>query len=211
MNWLSCDRPKKSRMTAESALGLMVEQRHAFLDEAFGAGEADAALIGKQFTDGADAAAAEMVDVIEAAFALLEAEQIFRGGDQVILGQDARVFPVFEAEFLVDFVTADAAQVVALGIEEQPFEERARVGGGGRIARTQPPVNVFERFLLVLGRVLFQALDDDAIVRGRIHDFDFGDAQFGDLLNDGFGEGLECARHDQSFLLVHGVLDQDAI
>ena len=111
-------------------LNALVEQRHALFDEAFGAGEADAALVGQQFADGADAAAAEMVNVVETALALFEAEQIFRRGDQIFLGQDARVFLVLEAKLLVDFVTADAAQIVTLRVEEQPFEQRARVGGG---------------------------------------------------------------------------------
>ena len=50
----------------------LIEQRHAFLDETFGAREADAALVGEQFTNGADAAAAQMINVVKRAFALLE-------------------------------------------------------------------------------------------------------------------------------------------
>src|SRR6185503_4668357 len=61
----------------------LIEERHAFLDEAFGAGEADAALIGEEFAHGPDAAAAEVIDVVGAALALLEAEQILGGVDQV--------------------------------------------------------------------------------------------------------------------------------
>ena len=91
----------------------LIEQRHALLDEAFGAGQADAALVGEQFAHGADAAAAEMIDVVQRAFALLEAEQILGRGDQVFLGQDARV-AALDAELLVDLVTAHAAEVVAL-------------------------------------------------------------------------------------------------
>jgi hypothetical protein len=64
------ERPKKSRMTAESAFGLMsfcgrhrvdalIEHRHALLDETLRAGEADAALVGEQFAHRADAAAAQ--------------------------------------------------------------------------------------------------------------------------------------------------------
>ena len=46
-------------------LDALIEQRHAFLDEAFGARQADAALVGEQFADRADAAAAEMVNVVQ--------------------------------------------------------------------------------------------------------------------------------------------------
>ncbi len=43
----------------------LIEQRHAFLDETFGARQADAALVGEQFADRADAAAAQMVNVVQ--------------------------------------------------------------------------------------------------------------------------------------------------
>ena len=69
----------------------LVEQRHAFLDQTFGAGQADAALVGEQFAHGADAAAAQMIDVVQRAFALLQAEQILGRGHQIFLGQNARV------------------------------------------------------------------------------------------------------------------------
>ena len=79
----------------------------------------------------------------------LQAEQILGRGDQIFLGQDAGI-AALDAELLVDLVTADAAQIVALGVEEQPLDQRARVGGGGRIAGTQAAVNILEGFLLVL-------------------------------------------------------------
>ena len=67
----------------------LIEQRHAFLDEAFGARKPDPALVGEQLADRADAAAAQVVNVIHAAFALLEAEQIFRRGHQILLRENA--------------------------------------------------------------------------------------------------------------------------
>ena len=87
MNCESCERPKKSRMTAlkrlrvdqllrRHAFDVDVEQRHALFHQTLRAGEADAALVGEQFADGADAAAAEMIDVIERAFAAAQADQI---------------------------------------------------------------------------------------------------------------------------------------
>ncbi len=134
-------------MTADSALGLieflgghaldaLIEEGHALLDEALGASQAHAALVGEQFTHRADAAAAQVIDVVQAAFALFEAKQILGCGHQVGLGQDAGV-AALDAELLVDLVAADPAQVIALGIEEQALDQSARIGGGGRIARAQ--------------------------------------------------------------------------
>ena len=95
----------------------LVEQGHALFDQTLGAGQADAALVGQQFAHGANAAAAQMVDIIQAAFALFEAQQILGRRHQVGLGQDARI-ATLNAELLVDLVTANASQIVTLGIEK---------------------------------------------------------------------------------------------
>ena len=192
------------------AFDALIEQRHALLDEALGAGQADAALVGEQFADGADAAAAEMIDVVQAAFALFQAQEILGGGDQIFLGQDAGI-AALDAELLVDLVTADAAEVVALRIEEQPLDERAGVGGGRRIAGAQAAVDVLEGLLLVLGGILLHALDDDPLVHGGVHDADLVDAEFGDLLDDRLGQRLEGAGDHDALVGVDGVLDQHLV
>ena len=81
-----------------------------------------------------------MIDVVERAFAAAQADQILGRGDQVFLGQDALAEVDLDAELLVDLVTADAAEVIALRIEEQALEQAARWppwadrqgAGGGR-------------------------------------------------------------------------------
>ena len=124
----------------------LIEQGHAFLDQALGAGQAHAALVGEQFAHRADAAAAEVINVIQAAFALFEAQEILGGGHQIGLGQNAGV-AALDAELLVDLVTADAAQIVTLRIKEQTFDQGIGVGGGRRIARPQAAINIDQRLL----------------------------------------------------------------
>src|SRR5579859_2112792 len=192
-------------------LDALVKQRHAFLDEALGAGQTDAALVGQQFTDRADAAAAEMVNVVERTFALLEPEQVLRRGNQIVFRQNARLFLVLQPELLVDFIAADAAQIIAFRVKEQTFEQRPGVRRGRRIPWTQPPVNILECLLLVFGRVFLKAFDHDALVQGRVHDLDFVDAQFGDLFDDGLRQRLERAGNDEPLFFIHGVLNQNAV
>ena len=102
MNCESCERPKKSRidraerlrvdqLLRRHAVDVDVEQSHALFHETLRARETDAALIGEQFADRADAAAAEMIDVIERAFAAAQVDQIFDRGDEILVGQDALV------------------------------------------------------------------------------------------------------------------------
>ena len=71
------------------AVDVDVEQSHALLDQTLRAREADAALIGEQFANGADAAAAEMIDIVQRAFAPSQLIRYFDRGDEIFLGQDA--------------------------------------------------------------------------------------------------------------------------
>jgi hypothetical protein len=48
--------------------------------------------------------------------------------------EDALLKLGLEAELLVDLVATDAAEIVALRIEEETLEESLRVGGGRRLA-----------------------------------------------------------------------------
>ena len=114
---------------------------------AFGARQTDTALVGEQFADCADAAAAEMVNVVQRTFTLFQAKQIFRGGNQIFLGQNAGV-AAFDAKLLVDFVTAYATQIITLRVKEQAFDERASVRGRRRIPRPEAAINIFQRLFL---------------------------------------------------------------
>ena len=50
-----------------------------------------------------------MIDIVDDAFALLEATEILRGGNDVAALDDALLKGNFEAELLVDLVATDAA------------------------------------------------------------------------------------------------------
>src|SRR5690606_34257112 len=140
----------------------LVIHRHALAHETLRAAEAHAALIGEQFADGADAARTEVVDIVDDALALLEADEILRRGHDVAGLEDALLEIDLEAELLVDLVTTDATEVVALRIEEQALEESLRVRRGRRFAGAETLVDFLERFLFVAGRVLLQRADDRA-------------------------------------------------
>ncbi len=172
-----------------------VEEGHALLDEALGAGEPDAALVGEELADGADAAAAEVVDVVEDALAAAEAEEVGHRDEEVVGGDDALVLVHVEAELLVDLVAADTGEVVLLGIEEEALQQGAGVGHGRGVAGAEAAVDVLQRLLLVVRGILAQRLDEEVVVRGgdagnRLH-------AKGVELGDGReGEGLVGLRHD---------------
>ena len=134
--------------------------------------EADAALVGEQLADGADAAGTEVIDVVDDAVALLQADEILRGGDDVGARRECAARVGLEAELLVDLVAADAAEIVALRIEEQALEQGLGVRGGRRLAGTEALVDFLEGFLFVAGRILLERADDRALVDGGVDDAD---------------------------------------
>ncbi len=150
-----------------------------------------------------------MINIVKRTFALLELEQILRRLDQVFLGQDAAVG--LHAELLVDLVTANATEVIAFFVEKQAQDERAGIRGSRGIARAQAAVNILQRFLFVLGRILLQTLDHVAVVHRGVHDLDLADAEFGDLLDHGLRQRLERASNHETFFFINRVLNQNAV
>ena len=93
MNCDSCDEPKNSRTAAAAGLalirscGMIVSistEAHALLDRALHAQQADAILVLHQLADRADAAVAEMVDVVDLAAAVAQVDQRLDHGEDVL-------------------------------------------------------------------------------------------------------------------------------
>ena len=64
-----------------------------------------------------------MIDIVERAFAAAQTDQILDRGDEILVGQNALAQIDLDPELLVDLVTADAAEIVLLRIEEEPLEQ----------------------------------------------------------------------------------------
>ena len=85
-----------------------------------------------------------------------------------VLAQLLQQVALGAAQLLVHLVAADACQVVALRVEEQVLQERARGLRRRRLARTELAVDVLERLLLRLDVVLLQReLDGGRVVEQR--------------------------------------------
>ena len=157
-------RLRVDQLLRRHAVDVDVEQGHALFHQTLRARQTDAALIGEQFADGADAAAAKVIDVVERAFAPAQIDQILDRGDEILVGNDALAEIDVDPEFLVDLVAANAAEIVLLRIEKEPLQERLRVRDRRRIARAQLPVDVFQRLFLIVRRIFLQRLDDGVVV-----------------------------------------------
>jgi len=184
----------------EHAVGAGVEGAHALADQALRAAEADTALVLQQLAGGADAAVAEVVDVVDDIAARLDVQQHADRFDHVdaALVQHAQVAGhlVLELQLEIDLVAPDAPEVVAARVEEEPLDELLGVGGRGGIAGTQAVVDVVERLLLGARGVGGQGLEQQALVPRDVDDVDRGEPGLRHLLEERLREGLVAARED---------------
>ena len=149
----------------------------ALADDALHAVEADPEGLLDQLADGAQAAVAEVLVLVEVvgdglaragqrlgrvvldllvellgqAEQLRQRDELLDQGDDVVVGQGARLEVDVEVQARVELVAADAREVVALGVEEELVEQVARVVDARRLARALLLEQLDQRALLGLG------------------------------------------------------------
>ena len=168
---------------------------HLFLDGAFHADEADAELVLHQLADRADAAVAQVIDVVDDADVLAQLEQVADGTVEVLRREGALVEALGRLVFVqldVEFQSADAREVVLARIEEHAFEERGRGVERRRIARTQLAVDLDQGLFGLADGVAAERVGDDVadVVALGEEDLEGGDAGLEDLVQLVGGELL---------------------
>ncbi len=148
---------------------------HALADDALHAGQTSADLVLDQLADRADATVAEVVDVVggETDLGLLtgadplerldtrvDAHEVLDRLDDVLDRQNRGGERCFQAELLVDLVTTDLREVVALRVEVEVVQQSTGSLGGDLLARTELAVDVAEGIFLRDDGVLGQGLLD---------------------------------------------------
>ena len=123
-----------------SSFGIL--EAHALLNGALELQEPLAKFFAGQFVDGAQTAIAQVVDVVDVTFAAAQLEHVLQRVDQILAAEGHDRFGDVLVELAVDAETADAAQPIAVFIEELFFEERLGLFNLRRIAGTQPGVNL---------------------------------------------------------------------
>ena len=169
-----------------------IEQGHALADETLGAGETDPALVGQEFPYRAHPAAAKVIDVVGHPLAAAKPDKILHRRDKILLRKNPLILADLEAELLVDFVASDAAEVVALRVEEQALEHAAGILDGRRITWAQLAVDILQGLVLVMGGILLQGLDNRIVIL-RVNDLDGLVPEPDQLADRGGGERLEGA------------------
>ena len=110
-----------------------------------------------------------MIDVVDVTFAAAQLEHVLERVDQVLAAEGHhRLWDVL-VELAVDAKAADAAQAIAVLVEELFLEERLSLFELRRVARTQPGVNPHQRVFVARGVVVGKRVEDQRIA-------DLGDA-----------------------------------
>ena len=117
---------------------------HAFLDDTFHTAQTDAQFVADQFSDGLDTAVAKVVNIILFLGAVVDFDHVADKVDDVPLGDvavcDRNTFG--EVQLLVQFITANAFQVIVTLVEELLFQEVTGIFKGDRVTGA----HLFEKF-----------------------------------------------------------------
>ncbi len=97
-----------------------------------------------------------MIDIIDVTAPLVQLDEVADDRDEVFLRENCLASGPVRVEPLVDLVAPDASEIVALRGEEQPVQRIASGLAIGRVAGPQQRVDLLERFVFGLGRILEQ-------------------------------------------------------
>ncbi len=191
--------------------GLALGDGQALLHGALDAHQADAEGVLRHFPDAANAAVAQMVDVVHVAVAVSNVDQGLHDLDDVFFAQNARARDFLAADAPIELHPAHGRQVVALAVEEEVLEQVLGRVLGRRLAGTHHAVDFDQRFQPRLGRIDAQRVRDirTAIQIVDVQRADLGDAVLNQLAHRRDGQDLVGLCQDLAGLGVDDVVRQN--
>ena len=183
-----------------------VKDRHTLFDQPLRAGQTQTALVLEQLAHGADTAATKVIYVVHRAFAALEIDQIANGRDKVFLFQQSRLVVLRQTELLLHLVATHATEVITPRVEEDPLEQLPGIRDGRRITGAQLLVKVLQRVVLCAGRVLLDALEEQALIPTDVDNFDVVIAGCAHLFDQFLGQRIVAPRQNALRLGVNDIV-----
>ncbi len=129
--------------------GVDIDRRHTLADSALHTHQTDAALVFHQLAHRADAAVAQVVDVVNFAAAVFQVNEDVEDFHDVVFAQNAYLVIRLEIQTRVHFHAANRRQVIAFEIKEQAAEQRIGRFQRRRLARTHDAVDIDQRIFAV--------------------------------------------------------------
>ena len=144
-------------------------------------------MILEQFSDRSDTPAAEMVDIIGLSAGIAaQLHQALGCLHQILFIEDALRKRKIHLQALIELVTSDDSQVIALDIEEKSLEELFGIIDARGIAGTHSAVNFLEGIIRSMGRIALETVDQISVAVRDVGEFNILDF----CLNHGFHMGL---------------------
>src|SRR6476646_3355278 len=101
----------------------------------------------------------------------MELDEVADDRDEILTGENSLTRRTIGAEPLIDLVTADASEVVALRREEETLQRLLRSLAIGRVTRAKKRVDLTQRFLFRVSRILCKCvLDQRRLGAARSHE-----------------------------------------
>src|SRR5436190_24215812 len=110
-----------------------------------------------------------MIDIVERAFAPPQIDQILDCRDKILVGQNTLGRIDIDPKLLIDFVTANASEIIFLGIEKESLKQSTSIRHSRGIARAEPAVNILQRFFWVVGGGFLGRLYAGVVMRSIGH------------------------------------------
>ena len=189
-----------------------VIRAHALADQALRARQALAARVLQQLARRADAAVAQVVDVVHRGVPVRDVQQQAQRLHHLdaILGEHAalQVHLLHQVQALVHLVAAHQPQVVAALIKELRMHVAARVGRRHGIARAQTVVDVLHRLFLAPRGVDLDRLQQQPLVERRVHHVEQRDPRARRQIHQRRRHGVVTARQHAAGIDVDQVILQ---
>ena len=196
--------------------GLGVLSGHTLAYHALHTGQTGTQLVLDQLTDLTDTTVAEVVDIVnvhaqvnifavalarEGRSTIVQGHQVLDGGDDVLLVEGTVVEVGLNTQLAVDLVTADAGQIVTLGVEVEGVQQVLAGLGGRGVSRTNLAVEVNKSLVLGLEGFLLECIEHQRVVLEGLGDLGLGHAD-GHEEHDGGLLALAVHAHLRLVLLI---------
>ena len=196
--------------------GLRILGGHTFADHTLHTAQTGTQLVLDQFADLADTTVAEMIDIVdvhaqihilavtlarELGVAGMQGDQVLDGGDDVFARQAAIVDILFQTKLAVDLVTANAGQIVTLGVEVEGIQQVAASFRRRGVGRADLAVQIGQSLVLGLHGLLGKRVHNQRVIPERIGDLILGHAD-GHEEHDGGLLALAVHAHAKHVTLV---------
>ena len=140
---------------------------HALADRAAHTCQTNGKLVGELLAHGADAAVAEVVDIVDGSLAVDQFDEIFDNLNNIFVREHTHVHIGRKVEFSIDAVASHLAQVVTLFGEEKVIDDIACAGIVSGVGIAELTIDIEHGLLFRVGGVFLQGIENNGIVGRR--------------------------------------------